>query len=343
MKKIAMLTLVLSLLWGSAAHAQGITVWAEDFRDKSGLAVMIHLKTSDASICFKDVKIKTNLGEDSMISFGCTADNREGTFMVYPSERADITKLQIQSLTGADSSGIVSSFANLLKPQYSSDETTARIDISIASSVAAASKSGKLGIFGINLSSTYELNDGVRKMFQLETEQDIKNFYQDRKENGANLFDLLKGMGDLSILPFPKKDLNFLTFRNMLFSRAGRFGGNSFILMTPGDRKIVCLQYAFSANIPIENILPDIKSKFGGYRTIEKVSNSDKNVSDMYYVWKDELSYAVLSGVKRNKQTTVSKIYFVDIATIQAIEQEVLKQVNKQEEATHNQARDAFK
>ena len=327
-------------LAGTAFAQSDITVWGEDFRDKSGLAVMIHMKAADTSICFKDVKIKTNIGEDSMQSFGCDADNLENYFMVYPGEDDDITKLQIQKLTGTDVSGNTVNFANLLKPQYSPDETTARIDIAIENPAPIAERS-RLGIFGINLSSTYELNDGVRKMFHLESERNMKSFYQDKSENGAELFSLLKNMAEQSILPFPKDRLNFLSFRKMEFMRVGLYGGNSFIRMTP-DRKIVCIQYSFPTNISIENILPDIQSKFGEYQNIEK-RTSVKDEQYVYYVWNDGLSYAVLSGMKKKEQITVSKIYFIDIAAIQRLEQEMLGQVNKQDEARQNRAKDAFK
>lgn len=333
--------LLVLFLSGTAFAQSNITVYAEDFRDKSGLAVMIYLKVPTTSICLKDIKIVTNFGEESMTSLGCTAEELENYFMLYPGENGDITKLQILKLTGSDSNGKTINLAELLKPQYSPDETTARIDITVNPSTPNAVAS-RLGIFGVNLSSTYELTDGVRKMFHLESERNMKDFYQDKRENGAELFSLLKDMSEQSILPFSKKNLNFLSFRKMDFIRVGRYGGNSFIRLTPDDKKIVCIQYSFPTNIPIENILPDIQSKFGEFRIIEK-RTAVKDEQYVYYVWNDGLSYAVLSGMKKKQQITVSKIYFVDIAAIQRLEQQMLGRVNQLEEARQNHAKDAFK
>ena len=127
MKKV-FLTAILGLLLSGNAFAQSsISVWGEDFRDKSGLAVMIHMKAADTSICFKDVKIKTNIGEDSMQSFGCDADNLENYFMIYPGEDDDISTVTISSLRGVNEKGRGVDIAKLLTPIKPTPETSVRV------------------------------------------------------------------------------------------------------------------------------------------------------------------------------------------------------------------------
>ena len=346
MKKIFLAVIAALLLSGNAFAQPGISVWGEDFRDKSGLAVMIHMKAADTSICFKDVKIKTNFGEDSMPSFGCDADNLENYFMVYPGEHDDITKLQIQKLTGTDASGNSVNFANLLTSQDSPDGATYQIDISIAPP-APKLEGGKFAVAGIHLSSSFELNDTVWSFLGVTSERERRSTIQrmNLERSASNLFQIVQELNTEPIATLGLTPNQYNAFSLGLQKTIIQTIGNAtetYIAITPTSKTIIYIKYDFRFTpVPVENILPDIKSKFGEPRYFRD------HMRRACYVWQDGGSYAVLHGMLEGEQGKerfmAINIELIDYNAVVALANATLKRLRAEQNAQQDQIGSAFK
>lgn len=338
-----LLSLLGVLLFTGTAFAQGkIAIWAEDFRDKAGLAVMIHLKTSDASICFKDVKIKTNLGEDSMISFGCTADNREGTFMVYPAEDADISKVSIFALSGVSKDGGTIELTKMLALQNSSEEGAVKISLA-ASTSTAPQELGKFSVSGVYLSSTYEFNDSVAKFLNVSSEQDLKNQRQIKQLSCSELFSPVRilNSNEVKLLKLNQQQMeSFLYgFQNITATSIGAAYGTR-IMVEKTNNKIIYIRYVFEGNnIKVEEVLPSIEKKFGP-------SKLYKEAGLQYYIWSDGLSFAIMTCVLRghpgSEQSFATGMELIDLEMMRNLVNAFFKTVNQKGNADAKKVGSAF-
>ena len=340
-----LLSLLGVVLFAGTAFAQGkITIWAEDFRDKSGLAVMIHLKTSDANICLKDLKIKTNLGEDSMISFGCTADNQEGTFMVYPAEDADISKVSILALSGVNKDGGTIDLAKMLALQNSSEEGTVKISLA-ASTSAAPQQLGKFSVSGVYLSSIYEFNDSVAKFLNVSSEQDLKKKHQILQLRCSELFSTVRilNSNEVKILKLNQQQMeSFLYgFQNITATSIGSPYGTR-IMVENTANKIFYIKYVFEGNnIKADEVLPNIEKKFGPAKLYK-----DTDVDLHYYIWSDGLSFAIMTCVLRGhpgkEQVFATGMEIIDLEMMRNLVNAFFKTVNQKGNADAKKVGSAF-